>query len=76
MMDRKIADGSWENTVTVRKKPLSNPACLRDDQGRLRSSMERGEVMAKHFAQKQFGKKAGWEYEILQILNNLKYSMT
>ncbi len=29
MMDQKIADGSWENTVTIRKKPLSNPAANR-----------------------------------------------
>ncbi len=64
MLDRRIGDGSWEKTASTRKKPLANPACLRDERGNLRSSMDRAEVMARHLATKKIGKRDGWEYEI------------
>ena len=34
--------------------------------------MERAEIMARHLAKKQFGKKEGWIYE---IPNTLRYRM-
>ena len=72
MLNRKIGDGSWENTASTRKKPLANPVCLRDERGNLRSSADRADVMAKHLATKQFGTKSDWTYRTPTKLVGLK----
>ena len=55
-MDAEIADGSWENTKSVRSNWSANPACLLDKHNKLRGAAERAAVLGEYFASEQFGK--------------------
>ena len=54
-LNTKIADGSWDNTRSLRKKFTPSAPCLRNLAGDLRPASERAKVMAEYLRREQFG---------------------
>mgnify|MGYP000611419786 CR=1 FL=1 len=69
-MEDKIADGSWENTKTVRSEWSANLACLLDKNNKLRGAAERASILGDYLATEQFGRDQNHNDTIPSILKD------
>ena len=74
MLNKRIADGSWDSTRTTRKKRIANPACVRNRAGKLQGAKDRANVFAEYLHKDHFGRPEGYSYVIPEVLRNITLS--